>query len=137
MSKLQLLTKTVIFGSVSRKLKQQKGKVLSLIAPSVREYSSSSFRNKKEGETAKLNKMATISVSNVLEDARATNEGKEVMDGNYILIDIGANLTNKKFSRDVDSVVQRAKESGVQKIMVSKLKLSNCWLLVKMDFDLS
>ena len=31
---------------------------------------------------------------------------------NYIIVDIGANLTNKKFSRDLDSVVQRAKDSG-------------------------
>ncbi|KAG5897292.1 hypothetical protein JTB14_011457 [Gonioctena quinquepunctata] len=38
---------------------------------------------------------------------------------NYILIDVGANLTNKKYSRDLDSVVQRAKDSGVQKIMVT------------------
>jgi hypothetical protein len=36
----------------------------------------------------------------------------------YMLVDIGANLTNKKFSRDVDNVVQRAKEAGVLKIMV-------------------
>ncbi|XP_063991576.1 3'-5' ssDNA/RNA exonuclease TatD [Diachasmimorpha longicaudata] len=38
---------------------------------------------------------------------------------NYILIDVGANLTNKKYSRDLDSVIQRAKDSGVQKIMVT------------------
>ncbi|XP_056645947.1 3'-5' ssDNA/RNA exonuclease TatD isoform X2 [Diorhabda sublineata] len=38
---------------------------------------------------------------------------------NYILIDIGANLTNKKYSRDLDSVIQRAKDSGVRKIMVT------------------
>ena len=31
---------------------------------------------------------------------------------NYIIVDIGANLTNKKFSRDLDSVIQRAKEAG-------------------------
>lgn len=31
---------------------------------------------------------------------------------NYILIDVGANLTNKKFSRDLESVVKRAKDSG-------------------------
>ncbi|XP_065212806.1 3'-5' ssDNA/RNA exonuclease TatD [Planococcus citri] len=37
---------------------------------------------------------------------------------NYILIDVGANITNKKFLRDIDSVVQRAKESGIQKIIV-------------------
>ncbi|KAJ8972881.1 hypothetical protein NQ317_015786 [Molorchus minor] len=38
---------------------------------------------------------------------------------NYILIDVGANLTNKKYNRDLDSVIQRAKDSGVQKIMVT------------------
>ena len=38
---------------------------------------------------------------------------------NYIIVDVGANLTNKKFSRDLDSVIQRAKDSGVTKIMVT------------------
>lgn len=38
---------------------------------------------------------------------------------NYIVIDVGANLTNKKYSRDLDSVIQRAKDSGVKKIMVT------------------
>jgi TatD DNase family protein len=33
---------------------------------------------------------------------------------NYLMIDIGANLTNRKFAKDLDSVVQRAKESGFQ-----------------------
>ncbi|XP_034950622.1 3'-5' ssDNA/RNA exonuclease TatD [Chelonus insularis] len=37
---------------------------------------------------------------------------------NYILVDVGANMTNKKFVRDLDSVIQRAKDAGVQKIMV-------------------
>ncbi|XKL59962.1 hypothetical protein PGB90_000978 [Kerria lacca] len=37
---------------------------------------------------------------------------------NYILIDVGANIINKKFARDVDSVIQRAKDAGVQKIIV-------------------
>ncbi|KAL0868921.1 hypothetical protein ABMA27_007251 [Loxostege sticticalis] len=32
---------------------------------------------------------------------------------NLIVIDIGANLTNKKYGRDLDSVVQRAKDAGV------------------------
>lgn len=31
---------------------------------------------------------------------------------NLIVIDIGANLTNKKYGRDLDSVVQRAKDAG-------------------------
>lgn len=30
----------------------------------------------------------------------------------YILVDIGANLTNSKYSRDLDSVVERAKDAG-------------------------
>ena len=32
---------------------------------------------------------------------------------NYIIVDIGANLTNKKYARDLDSVIQRAKEAGM------------------------
>lgn len=32
---------------------------------------------------------------------------------NLIVIDIGANLTNKKYGRDLDSVVQRAKDAGM------------------------
>lgn len=31
---------------------------------------------------------------------------------NLILIDAGANLTNKKYSRDLDAVIQRAQDSG-------------------------
>ncbi|KAF6216843.1 hypothetical protein GE061_001193 [Apolygus lucorum] len=37
---------------------------------------------------------------------------------NYILVDVGANLTSRKFNRDLESVVSRAKDSGVQKIVV-------------------
>lgn len=33
---------------------------------------------------------------------------------NLILIDAGANLTNKKYSRDLDAVIQRAQDSGKQ-----------------------
>lgn len=40
---------------------------------------------------------------------------------NYVLIDVGANLTNRKFGRDLESVVQRAKDSG--KHGVRKIKL--------------
>jgi uncharacterized integral membrane protein len=43
---------------------------------------------------------------------------------NYLMIDIGANLTNRKFAKDLDSVVQRAKESGFQLlILVQKFLL--------------
>ena len=38
---------------------------------------------------------------------------------NYIIVDVGANLTNKKFGRDLDSVIQRAKDAGISKIMVT------------------
>lgn len=31
---------------------------------------------------------------------------------NLIVIDVGANLTNKKYGRDLDSVIQRAKDAG-------------------------
>ena len=47
--------------------------------------------------------------------AEAVVEGKgKLMDNlsNYIIVDIGANLTNKKFSRDLDQVIQRATDSG-------------------------
>ena len=37
---------------------------------------------------------------------------------NYIIVDVGANLTNKKFSRDLDSVIQRAKDSGKYTIVI-------------------
>lgn len=45
-------------------------------------------------------------------------EKKEIVDDmkhcyeNLILIDAGANLTNKKYSRDLDAVIQRAQDSG-------------------------
>lgn len=34
------------------------------------------------------------------------------LDGHYLLVDIGANLTNRKFAKDLDSVLQRARDSG-------------------------
>lgn len=40
------------------------------------------------------------------------NDNIEKCYENYILIDVGANLTNKKYTRDLDSVIQRAKDSG-------------------------
>lgn len=39
-------------------------------------------------------------------------------DDSYILVDICANLVNKKFSRDLEAVVQRAKDAGVKKMIV-------------------
>jgi len=48
------------------------------------------------------------------EGAEANNNSRRLMQQleNYIIVDIGANLTNKKFSKDLDSVLQRAKDSG-------------------------
>ncbi|XP_054926074.1 3'-5' ssDNA/RNA exonuclease TatD-like [Dermacentor andersoni] len=45
-------------------------------------------------------------------------QATEVSDDNYILIDICANLVNKKFNRDLESVIQRAKDAGVKKMIV-------------------
>lgn len=50
-------------------------------------------------------------------DSNVSDEMKQCYE-NLIVIDCGANLTNKKYSRDLDSVVQRAQDAGVQKIMV-------------------
>ncbi|XP_076372622.1 3'-5' ssDNA/RNA exonuclease TatD-like isoform X2 [Tachypleus tridentatus] len=41
------------------------------------------------------------------------------MEGTYLLVDVGANLTNKKFARDLDAVVQRSRDAGVKKIIVT------------------
>ena len=57
--------------------------------------------------------------------AGQVTEAPTMMDklSNYIIVDIGANLTNKKFSRDLDQVIQRAREAGVTKIMVTGTSL--------------
>ena len=34
---------------------------------------------------------------------------------NYMMVDIGANLTDRRFAKDLDSVVQRSKEAGEAK----------------------
>lgn len=45
---------------------------------------------------------------------------------NLIVVDIGANLTNKKYSRDLESVIQRAKDAGLfQKYYVRFCGISN------------
>lgn len=51
--------------------------------------------------------------SNVVDDMKHCYE-------NLILIDVGANLTNKKYSRDLDAVVQRAQDSGT---ILNRLKI--------------
>lgn len=53
-----------------------------------------------------------------LHKTRMTSEETQISDNlkgcyeNLIVIDIGANLTNKKYGRDLDSVIQRAKDAG-------------------------
>ncbi|KAK8737320.1 hypothetical protein OTU49_004440 [Cherax quadricarinatus] len=56
-----------------------------------------------------------------LEDAM----GALLTSENYIIVDIGANLTNKKFTRDLDSVVSRARDAGVHKIMVTGITVQS------------
>lgn len=45
-------------------------------------------------------------------DCNAVSDEMKHCYENLIVIDAGANLTNKKYSRDLDSVIQRAKDSG-------------------------
>lgn len=47
------------------------------------------------------------------------------LDDQYFITDVCANLTNKKFARDVDSVVQRAQNAGVKKIIVSSTNIQS------------
>lgn len=51
--------------------------------------------------------MMAASTENVVDDMKHCYE-------NLILIDASANLTNKKYSRDLDAVVQRAQDSGME-----------------------
>lgn len=52
--------------------------------------------------------MATSLCNESLDSKKAIEQCYE----NLIVVDIGANLTNKKYNRDLDSVVQRAKDAG-------------------------
>uniref|UniRef100_A0A1B6E529 Deoxyribonuclease TATDN1 n=1 Tax=Clastoptera arizonana TaxID=38151 RepID=A0A1B6E529_9HEMI len=63
--------------------------------------------------------------SALLENSRPANMSMDKFYENYILVDTGANLTNKKFSRDLESVIKRAKDAGVQKIIVSGSSLKS------------
>lgn len=68
--------------------------------------------------------MAT-SNSDSIEKKPEDNSAMEQCYENLIVVDVGANLTNKKYSRDLDSVIQRAKDAGVQKIMVTGTSVKN------------
>ena len=66
--------------------------------------------------------MATNTMSkNKVETGGPVSGTPNMMDklSNYIIVDIGANLTNKKFSRDLDQVIQRATDAGMNKLKQS------------------
>lgn len=52
---------------------------------------------------------------------------------NYVIVDIGANLTNKKFSRDLDSVVSRAQDAGKRSRIWSTLLKINWQISLKLS----
>ena len=52
----------------------------------------------------------------IVADGMSAMKIKQIEDevaSSYLLVDIGANLTNSKYSRDLDSVVERAKDAGI------------------------
>lgn len=54
------------------------------------------------------------------DEVNSTSETNKIMEQcyeNLIVIDVGANLTNKKYSRDLESVIQRAKDAGKVEIL--------------------
>lgn len=58
-----------------------------------------------------------------------TSEETQVSDNlkgcyeNLIVIDVGANLTNKKYGRDLDSVLQRANDAGKSEVGTKVLEM--------------
>lgn len=55
---------------------------------------------------------AAASPASLLEEQADLMDSMKHCFENLIVIDVGANLTNKKYSRDLDSVVQRARDAG-------------------------
>ncbi|KAG7161741.1 3'-5' ssDNA/RNA exonuclease TatD-like [Homarus americanus] len=78
---------------------------------------------------ATLNKITEMAESEVKKDCEVIDledaMGALITSENYIIVDIGANLTNKKFTRDLDSVVSRARDAGVRKIMVTGITVQS------------
>ena len=72
--------------------------------------------------------MATNAMSkNKVETGGPVSGNPTMMDklSNYIIVDIGANLTNKKFSRDLDQVIQRATDAGMDYVYENKNYFDN------------
>ena len=65
-------------------------------------------------QTASKGMATSIMSKNKVETGGPVSDNPTMMDklSNYIIVDIGANLTNKKFSRDLDQVIQRATDAG-------------------------
>ena len=62
-----------------------------------------------------------MSAGDITSEAQ-NNNGKLMKQlDNYIIVDVGANLTNKKFSRDLDAVIQRAKDAGITILFINIL----------------
>lgn len=70
--------------------------------------------NKQQTKTAAIETAAAAATTTAFD----LNDIKHCFENLVIVVDAGANLTNKKYSRDLESVIQRAKDAGVQKIMV-------------------
>lgn len=72
----------------------------------------------------------SFSTAKTMAGSNASNEVEMLKklgldESTYFLVDIGANLTDKKFSRDLQSVVTRAKDCGIQKIMVTGTSITS------------
>lgn len=63
-------------------------------------------------ESISLNNNNNQNSGSASSDATLADDNMSKCYENLIVIDAGANLTNKKYSRDLDSVVQRAKDAG-------------------------
>merc|ERR1712042_121291 len=119
----------VTIGLCKQKIKtfqSEPGKLLSFpISSLLRKVDLGGKENRREFSTVSQG-MATSTMSkNKVETGAPVSGTPTMMDNlsNYIIVDIGANLTNKKFSRDLDQVIQRATDAGVSKIMVTGTSL--------------
>ncbi|KAF2351858.1 TatD family [Trinorchestia longiramus] len=81
-------------------------------------YPAQTPSGQKDMQSKTLEQSSINSKEDSLDDGFGANE-------NYVIVDIGANLTNKKFTRDLDSVVSRAQNAGVTKIMVPGTTVHN------------
>lgn len=66
--------------------------------------------------------MATTKLDNNVNNEQQQQKMEQCYE-NLIVIDIGANLTNKKYSRDLESVIQRAKDAGKERVKIYWLVL--------------